>query len=256
MSGYWDALGRAALGLPGAAMPRPRTLFELDHRPVNTLAAMEEEAAPDPPAISNSGATSHVATEEARHSVVHESRDRTEEEAPPYAKAWPGEELDDKVFTFAPPHEPREAAAYPLAPASSAIHVERVETLRVERLERIDAAPAPAITPPVSSLSAIATPPPRAEPSEPAVAAAGEKPVATHNVTRPIEVTAQVRADTPAPPAAAAAAAPPPLVIEIERIEIRLDHDRAAPIDAPRRAAVSAVPSLDDYLARRGQGSR
>src|SRR5262249_46630152 len=31
MSGFWDAVDRAVLGLPGEAGPRPRSLFEPDH---------------------------------------------------------------------------------------------------------------------------------------------------------------------------------------------------------------------------------
>jgi hypothetical protein len=89
------------------------------------------------------------------------------------------------------------------------------------------------------------------EPAEPAPTAAAAQPFPNDATTA---IAIPTTADLPAPIERREAPVQlAPLVIEIERIDIRLvpEQPPPAPIRATRRADSTDVPSLNDYLARR-----
>lgn len=260
MSGYWDAIGRAALGQAGTAVPRPRSIFESDATDPS-LAGFDEgesetDAEPSPVApVSNPVVPASTVT-------ALQGSDRQVQ--PVVAVPLEDSTDDDQQAadnSSAQPHlaEPQ----IPALPRASEPKPEDPKTLRiVERLEIHRLETSPLVTevrlasaeadrgPEASSQpvvvpanpegregSALAEPEQRNESIEPRVTVAAE----------PIDVVA----DLPAP-----AQELPPLVIEIDRIDIRIESQTAAIPAASRRRETATVPSLHEYLEQQGGASR
>lgn len=261
MSGYWDALLGAALGLPGTARPGPgpRLLAagEDDGLPIELEALHDAPRAP-PPAPSAPARTTPLA--EVRPEAVSEP-----EPLPPRLPA-----------PTAPSPRPSEPA--PWAAAAEPIAVERrVEAVpplaqaAVERPGPAAATPQPVASEPPAVEATRAVPLKVVEPPPAQVAPALPLPVEE----RPAETAAESSRTEPMPvapttvaaePLATPAAwsekeeerpAPPLLTVEIGRIDVRIVAPEPAPSlrPSPKRAS-DLVPSLADYLARRGETGR
>jgi hypothetical protein len=131
------------------------------------------------------------------------------------------------------------------------VEVHRVETTHrlVESLEISRTAehlvevpvPAPPLLPAAESRRLEA---PRPAESAGAVPAAPDVPISV--VAEPRVAAAVVQPAAPAPP----------LVIEIDRIDIRIESPVAAPPPPTRRRDTAAAPALGEYLERRSGASR
>jgi len=255
MSDYWHAVSRAALGLPGSAEPRPRSVFEPDDLAARAIETVDEEVDAQPP----------------------RAQPRRPEPAP-----------GDAVQTAQPPAPSREPAP-PAPPRAAAprqaetrveIHTVRTETIPPQQ-ERAQAVLAPDETRHTETAQPAQTrgdPVPAIErqriadgdarqPAASAVPAQHEMPARTETVTRadaaaPQPDDARVAArlveppDIVAPHAAAAQGESEPLVIEIGRIDIRIASETPPPAVAPRRRDTGVPLSLDDYLAQRSRAGR
>ena len=261
MSDYWDAVGHAALGRSGTATPRPRSIFEPDvtTAPIDDIEATAEVLAtePSPPATVASVATPRVA----RPDIPPDTRILDAEPArvrDAEAEATPVERSRDESRRDEPA-EPTPSASPRLSTdaRTTATVVERVEVNRTESTKVVLQAQAPSSTPPTDE-------PPRTAAGPIALRELGE-PAATGNeieerheadVAAPIAVAAEPRIVVTEPVGAAPEGTEPALVIEIDRIEIRIESEHVAPVVAPRRRAAQAAPSLSDYLARYGEQTR
>jgi hypothetical protein len=260
VSGFWDAIGRAALGLPGTAEPRPRSIYEPDavSSPGEETEPLDLEAdggwtAPpiDPPA---GPPPPPPAPADARRSEERTMPDLLAEEA-----VDGEEELSDRSSVEArsihPPEADIESAEKPpelpgiqMAPAVERIEVTRVETARVVTQSTL--------------LTRESHPSPPAEnaalPPGLVDAETEEREQASEERYEdlPLAVVAEPQVAEPEPLPLPALAQEPPLVIEIDRIDIRIEPEQVVlPAPKPRREA-PAVPSLADYLARRSEASR
>ena len=259
MSTFWDAVGRAALGLPGTAAPRARSMFEpdsptalLDLEPpledaettANTPPAAEFPAAP---AIEPTPAIR--ANEPVRQGWSAEGSDGEEEQDPraPTESSNVAAGLNQAGPAVASSDE---RVTVPLPPLVTAERPERLhlETTLVvsEIIREPDARDVP-------SARVAAAPPPdtdRAEPSDAdqQVAADDDEPEAV----RPVALVAEPHAvAVEPPPLSPAPPEQPPLIVEIEHIEITIESERIAAPPPPARTARTAMPSLSDYLTGR-----
>ena len=259
MGGYWDALSRAALGEPGSAAPRPRSLFETDdpftESPV--LESFDDEVnspLPGPAQTSQAAVPGDAAPGSA--APAETAADVDEDDAADQETAGTGaSDLPAAVLAQAAPSAVAEPP--PVAPAVAS-RVERIEVHRHETVQRVDPPTAPSVAAREVPMQAVneagqafsATPPASPAPARDVetVSAAPED--------EPLAVVAQPLATEPQPERHSAVVEPRPLVIEIDRIEIRIEHEPGAPAATPRPRVSAVVPSLDEYLARRSQGTR
>jgi hypothetical protein len=260
MSSYWDAVSRAALGLPGLAEPRPRSMFEPDeiHATRDDFEAIEQEvdATPIRPASTPARRPPPSPESIAGHPGQAKATAQSPGLPPP---SQPGdaahERLDTRAEVRAPQtdssatHDDRVKPSAPLPPSEAVaqIEVHRIETMRTT-IEPVETREPPAgaevaAWKPVAQERA----PHRDTPAEPAEAAVIEPPSV---------IVAEPLAPSPAPAPQQLTPDPPPLVIEIGRIDIRIASETAAPPVAPKSQDASTVPSLNDYLARRSEAKR
>lgn len=269
MSGYFNALRRAATGRPGDAAPRVPSRFE--------------------GGIDRGGPDGMQFTEEA------DGDTRPDAHAPPelktttaHAVGEAGSQAPPQTFTHAPTDEiaPSVQAAETVA---TSLSPQAVETEVVPQGTSVPTKPDQnerwsAHTPPMPAVKAEATPEPES-PTEPARAAqdvakpteasalpreeqaARDEPTPTHETDEGDLFTALLEQlgtlfvppaaedDSPDPsPLAEAQAAPEPVIVEIGQIDIRLTDPAAKPGPArtPRPTTHSPV-ALDDYLETRGR---
>lgn len=270
MSSYWDALARAAQGLPGAAEPRPRSLFERADggAALEAPSMITDEPGEPAPGGAGDGAPSPEASY-ATASIVAPASDRPAgAPAPPAPPAPP---------LATPPGSTVPGAAREIVVETEReTHVEREIRVIAGRVELADpsapergpeagpvwpaAAPVPLVSPSALSTGAEASPSDRGpfEPvASPPPAAAAPVVVAEPVVAARPPSDEDTRVDGGAAPGAAVAEAPPPLLIEIGRIEIRVAPEAAAPAPQPRsRGTHRPVLALEDYLTGRGGSGR
>ncbi|OLL27501.1 hypothetical protein BTH42_32165 [Burkholderia sp. SRS-W-2-2016] len=261
MSGFWEAVDRAALGQPGAAAPRPRSLFEVDDARPDGLDVFDVETeAPPPRTLGESFQPASALP------VPPRMERETTADAPRTAAAFvPREQTDDAQR----PSEngtgrPASVTATAIAPLPAAVApraappvIERVQLHRSEVRDGVDATLLPRITEPRDTPHTL----PATEPTD---SAAHAPPVIVKidppRDHEPIPVHAQPVSPPPSSgpvrAVAEASAVPQPLVIEIDRIEIRIEpqHTPAAP--APRASNPAPAVSLDEYLTRHGAGGQ
>jgi hypothetical protein len=267
MNRYWDALARAALDLPADAGPRPRSRFEpdvlsvaMDEPALVEVAARVDSYTPAPAPVADEAGARPIEVD-AVPAEVRTGPDRTVETvtASDVALHFLGDSRVD-----AP--QPLDSSDAPLAGQQAVVTdarpalIERTERVDLQRHEttvvhEIHAIPEPGLATSVAQLidrdesKNLVEARERAEPAP--IAAAAAHPFSddattaiafptTADLTAPIE-----RREAPVQLA--------PLVIEIERIDIRLvpEQPPAPLIPASRRADSPDVPSLNDYLARR-----
>jgi hypothetical protein len=254
MSGYWNALERAALGTLGRAQPVPHAVHEPDEPGGTDLETIDEErfslgpgswaqpqAGPGlPPAA--------APTEPPQDAGVQASPagPAREQDAPPRLPAQA-----EEIPVAAPAPEERGAAP---PPASSVVTVTEFEVHRTERREIVvEAAP---------SLAMPESPPPLpagsdAGPQE-ADGPAGQTPAGV--VIEPLSVVAAEPLGPPAPEAEShgSPSAEPlvPLIVEIDRIEVRILSENPVPAPVSRRRETGAALALEEYLAQRSGSSQ
>jgi hypothetical protein len=254
MSDYWDAVGRVALGQPGSAEPRRRSMFESEDAVVapTGLDVVEHGVdAPSPPAVPaatpQSTSPPQLAAESRPADEPADDRAATRP-AQPDRVATPSEAVPHEAratYVDGPrgAPEPATQAAPPLTGQPvDRLEVHRIETTRTIRqlVEARDRTAAPGAA--AVSTIAQAVPAVHDEPRAPAPAAV---------VVAPAVAVAEPVAAVPPPAPPAAAAEPPPLLIEIGRIDIRIESEAASPPTTPRRRDVAPAPSLDAFLTRR-----
>jgi hypothetical protein len=260
MAGFWDAEDRVARALPAEAMPRPHSPFEAGD-PFASTDEMEEIVrevdAPRAPVFATTlqqELPAALAPPRGQVPVApqaapdHAARTMTEAESPPLAPAR---------GLRAERERSRSEAAHPREIVTT--HIERHESHRTLFLERVERA---------SSAEHAMRAVPRVESHAPAVPMPSLREAATHphdgkREAVPLEVAAR-----PAPASAPAAVnaeatrpaiveAPRPLVVEIDRIEIRIEPERPIATPAPRPVRDERpVPSLEAWLARSVEEAR
>ena len=258
MSGFWDAVERAALGLPGGAEPRSRSMFEDDDP---TLALEEVESPPDDslrqepaaaqtlvphlvpvaPGIDRSAASSELrvdrvaesvgAPELARAATIEHLLVRAQDAPPERASI----ELPARKEEPSPPLLRRALElSDPESPHRDAEPLQRAE--RPHPQDRVDEATPPAPIEPRTAVSQTR---------------ASDVQLAEAEPVLPRGPVIEPFAFAMPPPELHADAPQPPLVIEIDRIEIRVESDRPPERSSTRRSERPAPPSLDLYLAGR-----
>lgn len=258
MSDYWDAVSRAALGLPGSAKPRLRSIYEPDEplaAPAGFEAVEQEvEAVPVGP-TSASAIQATPLPQPATGQPAHAPREaQAPDPQPTQIASATRERLETRIevpvssINSSVPVDDRGARVSPPPPQTIArLDVHRIETTRtiIEHVEareprRTEAA---ALEPLAQEIAA-----PRETRAEPAAAAAAA-------IQPPSVIAAEPIAS--APERQEPGHEPPPLVIEIGRIDIRIASETTAPpAPAPVRRDSGAVPSLSDYLALRSEAKR
>jgi hypothetical protein len=263
VNGFWDAVGRASLGLEGTALPRPRSLFEQDGpvAPDDDLEMMFEEidavqSTPSPAQAVIPTTTSEQPAADSERLVTSPAaappRDASEPVhdavEPARSVPLPMEHLSTSV---AAPEDWPVGAQLATPPAVDRIEVHQFETTRVlaESIPSSDPDESPSLAAAASAPSFAV-----ADVTEPG----GD--VALRDEGRTDEVPHAALAEprivlsdlVPVLPFVQAA----PLIIEIERIDIRIEPDRVASPAPSRRADPSSVPSLEEYLAHRGEAAR
>lgn len=264
MSGYWDAVARAALALPAAATPRPRSRFEPDAaEPAVEALELEEEgtdatgAAPGHLAEGAAGPAAAAPREVHQPTSDHIAETVRAEPAPAPARPspLPAQDQEARATLTTGPAAAVPAPGTPPPALREVHHVHHVDHVEVHRVERTQTVLEPAARP-----APEAREPVEGGPEQPVAASAWEAP-------RPIEAPVAPEAASPivavaepvAPPPAsldrAGAQEPAPLVIEIDRIDIRIEPETIVPVAAAAmpRLPEAAVPSLNDYLARRSE---
>jgi hypothetical protein len=262
MSGYWEAVVRAALDLPVAAAPVPVSPFEPDPQDGGADELMVADENLDAPVAPDRRPELLQSTTMVADSVEHaESADRRPVEppgdeapaeshpAPRQGSQRPQDQVPALATTVPTPAPEMQAEALSVLRRVDRVEVQRVdavhtlsETVRFPRLEGIPEAARQAPEFPTAAPS----------PAESAIAAG---PAAAREPAAPLVAVAETV--TPAAvPTAVTTVVPelPPLIIEIDRVDIRIEPEpvpAAAPTAAPRRVDAGSVPSLSDYLARR-----
>jgi ribonuclease E len=258
MSDYWDAVSRAALGLPGSAKPRPRSIYETDEQlaaqagfeaveqevdavPVGATPAPAADATPlsQPAAAQPARAPRETPAPDPQPAqIVSATHERLETRIEvPVSSIDSSASLDDRAERVSPP--PAQAVAR--------LDVHRIETTRTI-VEQVEACEPGGVEVAASEPLAQETAAPRETRAGPAAAAAIEPPSVI--VAEPIAPAPERQQPGHEPP-------PPPLVIEIGRIDIRIASEAAAlPAPAPVRRDSGAVPSLSEYLVRRSEAKQ
>jgi hypothetical protein len=256
MAGFWDAVDRAALGKPAEVMPRPRAHFEPDalgagegidviEEEIEAPAARDEPRRdgyvqhPSQPAVD--GATQGA---EVRATAIPE-------DVPLRSDPARAPEVDTHVTKDANPQMEPIVVREPPALAPSTI--ERIEVRHLETVHRMEKVPAH----PIVEESNVQVLPVAAVPAETTVQQVTAVAVGAHERAERETVTVEAKpiASEPAPGHATDEhAPPPPLVIEIDRIDIRIEPEPARPASARRESA--PAHSLDEYLARQSAAAR
>jgi hypothetical protein len=259
MSGYWDAVSRAALGLLGSAKPRPRSIYELDE-PLAAPAGFEavEQEVDAAPVGATLAPAAHPAllSQPVTGQPTHAPREtQTPDPQPAQIVSATHERLETRIEVPVSPTDSSESdddhgeRVSPPPPQTIArLDVHRIETTRTI-IEHVEARQSRRVEAAASEPLAQETAVPRETRAEPAAAAA----------IQPLSVIA-AEPISPAPERQEPGrepAPPPPLVIEIGRIDIRIASETTAPpAAAPVRRDSGAVPSLSDYLVRRSEAKR
>ena len=262
MNGYWEAVLGAALGLPGSARPGqgPRPLADLEDPglpvEIEELDDAPLQRAPLPPAPRRAPPPAAAAAETPAKPTVSAA-------APVLREMEPLRELE---------REDRRPAAEPApAPTLSPIPP-RASNAPEDAGPRQREAPQPAAPEPIRAvfvrdvpLHIVESPPSAAEPQPalPPVREDRQAQAAGPLRAPPPAEPVTVRAEPLAPPAPSIEkeieqAPAPMLTIEIGRIDVRIDPLAAPPLPvaANPKALPDSVPSLADYLARRGEAGR
>lgn len=251
MSGYFDALARAAQGLPGSAASRPRARFEdgelveIDNE-VPALAAPETvveqvEGRPVPPAAAETvAAPTPPAAPPATVEAGPELAEAGAAETPPGASET---RLERDIVKSAPeaPVQPRDRL------------VEIREHHEIEHFSETDRL--------IERNTELPPPTPYA-PSKPWAVSTADvgvvmvEPATPSQPPEPALVMQGVAVPLDAPlPEAAAPVAPTadkaPLLIEIDHIDIRIVNSSPVSAATPRRRETAPVESLADYLRHR-----
>jgi hypothetical protein len=269
MSGYFNALRRAATGRPGDAAPRVPSRFEggIDRGGPDGMQFTEEadeDIGPDatsPPALKTTAA--HTAGEDE-------------------GQATPQTSTHEPSDVTAPSVRTAETVAAPVSPQAVETEVVPQGTSVPTKPDQNERWSAP--TPPLPAVKAEATPEPEsqtepapfaqdfAKPTEASALpreeqAAQDEPTPTHETDEgdlftvlleqlgTLFVPPAAEDDSPAPsPLAEARVTPEPVIVEIGQIDVRLTDPAAKPGPArtPRPTTHSPV-ALDDYLETRGR---
>ena len=265
MSSYWDALARAALDLPATAGPRPRSRFEPDRSEVDVADA---ELADEPfgglaPAPSGPPQAPIQPSAALPVEVPGPPIDRTFGVQHAEQRPIPGTPQPAEVAALVVSAQPVVTATTTPAPEvppplpATAQPIQRVEVHHTEAEASVAAAvPAPGAAgtdvpaEPTGPRDDRPPAPPRAETQSP------DEETAPANPPVPIVTVAEPLVQAPAPVEHSPSGEPPPLVIEIERVDIKIEHEAAPATSVPPRRPIDsgAVPSLSDYLARRTEG--
>jgi len=267
MNRYWDALARAALDLPADAGPRPRSRFEpdvssvaMDEPALVEVAARIDSYTPAPAPDADEAGPRPIDVD-AVPAEVRTRPDRTVETVT--ASDVARDFLRDARVDA---QQPLDRSDAPL-PGQQAVFtnerpalIERTERVELQRHETTVVHERHAIPEPGSATSVAQlmdrdesrTLVEAREHAEPApIAAAAAHPFPDDATTAiAVPTTADLSAPIERREAPVQVA---PLVIEIERIDIRLvpEQPPAPLMPATRRADSPDVPSLNDYLARR-----
>ncbi|WP_227243332.1 hypothetical protein [Paraburkholderia caribensis] len=261
MTGFWEAVDRAALGQPGAASPRPRSLFEMDDSPgegldalyIETDAHARRDIAEPPRTASAPRAAAPAAPPIERAQTVdvpreHDAGSTVSREVEPVAGQTNGPAASAPGVA---------SAAMPNAvpPLIAPYALERVEVHRSEVLQGVDATLAPHAAEPRNAPDLAPVPQSTARPAQATPIALTIAPL---REDEPMPVNARPLAPPPEPAGVAAEAATPaqPLVIQIDRIEVRIEPQHAATSPAPRERDMTPAVSLDEYLGRQAAGER
>jgi hypothetical protein len=265
VSGFWDAVGRAALGLPGTAVPRPRSMFESDagDRPAADLDATDSEAEVESKSQASADAIQPPSRSPATDVVMRAvDRQAAPEAGEPFDDQPPLERLaedrlrEDRRFVDASQTVEPGSARRPVEEPAGSRTIERVEVHRFETTHiQIDSVATPHGDEQSSSsrldaaARAVASEPPSVAASEPVVPArvSSDSPAPPiHVVAEPRVIAAATTSDEPEPP----------LVIEIDRIDIRIESQTPVPASVSRRREAAPAPSLDQYLQARSGAPR
>jgi hypothetical protein len=256
MSDYWDAVSRVARGAPGSAAPRQRSVFEgggmveqVDELDVTASdATPATESAPAPDVAQQIGLPATITTSKA---------ERTETASSPLVPAQqsstPAEirlvERARDVEQHPPAGTPERMTSPAPLEVATRVEVQRIES---ERTLRVVESRPPEIAfvepPPAPGASAVPTVMLAPVPAQPVKVDESPPAAVEPSVVVVAEPVAVPPADRPLP------APEPPLVIEIGRIDIRIESATPPPPGQPRRSEVKPVHSLDDFLMRRGAG--
>src|SRR5262245_29222682 len=259
VSGFWDAVGRAALGQPGTAIPRSHSLFEPDGRnqPTEDFEASDtdvEEESPRPAPMesiqpvspaAHAGSPERPRSELVMTAAAEEKPDRQPAEiqaAEPRRAELPANSAPNIERAL----EPDSVPASPLRTLER-IEIHRFETTRVVA-EPIQLAPEERAVPAVVAAAA----PPRA-PATPArndFLDSVDESVANQPAVAVVAEPRAIVAEWPS------IANEPPLIVEIDRIDIRIESQVPAALPVSRRRDAGPAPSLDQYLEKRSGAQR
>jgi len=255
MSDYWDAVARVARGLPGSAEPRPRSMFEIEgpfQATTNVDDAVEHEVdaatlLPPPPPVQAQPAPTPATLE----TIAASAATRAEITGSPALPApRPHGSTDERPAPQVRASEPDRPAnsherAAPITPEpmepATRVEVHHIDTTRTRKVVEIR--------------------PPSAEPNDAASTTPAAVPASPVHQVRPLEPTPGVvepptivvAEPVPSMPLSDRPAMPPeqpPLVIEIGRIDIRIESETAPPPAAPKRREAAPAHSLEDFLTR------
>lgn len=256
MSDYWDALHRAASGVPRTAEPSRHAAFEPDAFAAadEGFEAIDEEIEalrPPPSPQATARLTPQPPWEPALASSSRPTAALGDRGAPPAGPAEVSVTAERPGPEQVPPSQTPAVGPMGVSPALSSEGegarrepppaIQRIETLRT----MLEAEAPPAAN--VQAPAATSDPAPIASSAEPGVFAMVGVEVARAPFTEaePVQRPASE-------PFAPTASAPAPLVIEIDRIEVRIVSEPASPpLVSRHREPAQGAPNLADYLARR-----
>jgi hypothetical protein len=261
VSGFWDAVGRAALGLSATATPRPRSIYEPEapDSTIDDLIVTNEDAevspgtpaslmAPTPAAPTAQAArASDGPANDARSASPHDEREDSGGMVEPSSMEPRAQE---RASPIVPAREGRADAVPTVSPTVERIEVHRFETTHVVTKsiasEQLNVEPSPA-----TSASTPSRDVSDALESEGHIDSADEGHA---DVPQSLVAESHIVVTDPAP--AASDRLEPSLLIEIDRIDIRIESERVAQPVPERRRDTGTVPSLRDYLARYAEAPR
>jgi hypothetical protein len=260
MSGYWNAIERAAKGSSGTAEPRPRARFEPEGDGLDSgidvfdgeegeshlLAGVQPSF---PPSLLPTKPADPIILDRAEMEKGHE-----EAAAPAAPDAAPDARSAPISTSLSPgePAEPSAESAHPEAAEPSPPEiVERLrETLVEHRQTIIEQRVAGEEEPRRQDAVLISKETDRLSPPDQSTHTALEAFPSIALMAEPVVI-----ADESVVPVAQEVP-PPPLLVEIGHIEIRIDTDRPVAPAPPSRRSPTPVLSLDAYLAGRSGGPR
>lgn len=256
MSDYWDAVSRVVCGASGSAEPRQRSVFEAGGL-VDQVDELDVTASDATPAAELVPAPDVVRQPELPATITTSRTGRTETASsllvPAKQSSAPAEtRLVERARDVEqhPPAGTREQVTSPAPPeVATRVEVLRIESERTVRL--VESCPLtiePGETPAAPSASAEPAAVLAPVPAQPVKADESPSVAVEPSVVIVAEPVAAPPADRPLP------APEPPLVIEIGRIDIRIESATPPPLGQPRRSEAKPVHSLDDFLMQRGAG--